>query len=41
MITEIENNFKMGEDTQKGRFLTFTLGRETYGIEIKYITEII
>lgn len=29
------------EDTQKGRFLTFIIGKETYGIEIKYVTEII
>lgn len=29
------------EDTQKGRFLTFALGNESYGIEIKYVTEII
>lgn len=29
------------EDTQKGRFLTFLLGKESYGIEIKYVTEII
>lgn len=29
------------EDTQKGRFLTFALGKETYGIEIRYVTEII
>lgn len=29
------------EDTQKGRFLTFALGKEDYGIEIKYVTEII
>ncbi|MCX7921992.1 MAG: chemotaxis protein CheW [Clostridia bacterium] len=29
------------EDTQKGKFLTFTLGNESYGIEIKYVTEII
>jgi purine-binding chemotaxis protein CheW len=29
------------EDTQKGKFLTFTLGNETYGIEIKHVTEII
>lgn len=29
------------EDTQKGRFLTFQLGEEVYGIEIKYVTEII
>ena len=32
---------EMEEDTQKGRFLTFVLGKETYGIEIKHVTEII
>lgn len=29
------------EDTLKGRFLTFALGNESYGIEIRYVTEII
>lgn len=29
------------EDTQKGKFLTFSLGKEVYAIEIKYVTEII
>ncbi|MDP4109521.1 MAG: chemotaxis protein CheW [Bacillota bacterium] len=29
------------EDTQKNKFLTFTLGEEGYGIEIQYVTEII
>jgi purine-binding chemotaxis protein CheW len=29
------------EDTQKGKFLTFCMGNEFYGIEIKYVTEII
>lgn len=29
------------EDTQKGKFLTFNIGTEFYGIEIKYVTEII
>lgn len=29
------------EDTQKDKFLVFTLGNEFYGIEIKYVTEII
>jgi purine-binding chemotaxis protein CheW len=29
------------EDTLKGRFLTFALGSESYGIEIKFVTEII
>ena len=37
----IDNTMDMEEDTQKGRFLTFVLGKETYGIEIKYVTEII
>ncbi len=29
------------EDTQEGKFLTFTLGKEQYGIEIRNVTEII
>ena len=29
------------EDTQKGKFLIFTLGSEDYGLDIKYVTEII
>ena len=29
------------EDTQHGRFLTFAVGRETFGIEISYVVEII
>ncbi len=29
------------EDTQEGKFLTFSLGSEEYGIEIRYVTEII
>ncbi|QTH40500.1 purine-binding chemotaxis protein CheW [Cohnella sp. LGH] len=29
------------EDTQQGKFLTFALGNETFGIEIRYVTEII
>lgn len=41
MSNEIENNVEMEEDTQKGRFLTFTIENETYGIEIMYVTEII
>ena len=36
-----EENKLMEEDTQHGRFLTFTLEDEVYGIEIKYVTEII
>ena len=29
------------EDTQKGKFLTFSVGKESYGIEIKFVKEII
>ncbi|WZL82967.1 chemotaxis protein CheW [Vallitaleaceae bacterium 9-2] len=29
------------EDTQKGKFLTFCLGEESYGIDIMYVTEIV
>jgi purine-binding chemotaxis protein CheW len=29
------------EDTQKGKYLTFAVGKEHYGIEIKFVTEII
>ncbi len=29
------------EDTQKGKYLTFTVGKEDYGIEIYHVTEII
>lgn len=29
------------EDTQRGKFLTFSIGKEAYGIEIRYVTEII
>ncbi|HEX3023519.1 MAG TPA: chemotaxis protein CheW [Lachnospiraceae bacterium] len=37
---EDSNAFEQ-EDTQKGRFLTFQVSNEVYGIEIKYVTEII
>jgi purine-binding chemotaxis protein CheW len=29
------------EDTQREKYLTFSIGSETYGFEIKYVTEII
>jgi len=32
---------EMEEDTQKGKFLTFSLGEEYYGIDIMYVTEIV
>lgn len=41
MANTIEDNLELEEDTQKDRYLTFSLGKETYGIEIKYVTEII
>lgn len=41
MTNIIEENIEIEEDTQNGRYLTFSLGKETYGIEIKYVTEII
>ena len=36
-----EDVYDMEEDTQKDRYLTFLLGSECYGIEIRYVTEII
>ncbi len=41
MTEYIDETMEMEEDTQKGRFLTFSLGNESYGIEIKYVTEIV
>jgi purine-binding chemotaxis protein CheW len=41
MAEIMEELLEMEEDTQKGRFLTFALGNEIYGIEIKHVTEII
>lgn len=37
----LQTMFDMEEDTQKDRYLTFLLEEECYGIEIKYVTEII
>ncbi|MCT4593673.1 MAG: chemotaxis protein CheW [Anaeromicrobium sp.] len=33
--------YELEEDTQKGKFLTFSLGNEYYGIDIMYVTEIV
>jgi purine-binding chemotaxis protein CheW len=42
MADSIEaEGFELEEDTLKGRYLTFSLGNESYGIEIRYVTEII
>lgn len=39
---DFENfNEKIEEDAQKDRYLTFFLGKESYGIEICHVTEII
>lgn len=41
-MEEIQLNAEINEeDTQKGRFLTFTLGNEYYGIDIIDVTEIV
>jgi len=41
MTDVMDDALELEEDTQKGKFLTFSIGRESYGIEIKYVTEII
>ncbi len=41
MNEALMEQFEMEEDTQRGKFLTFNLASESYGIEIKYVTEII
>lgn len=42
MLNNNESFFiEENEDAQKGKFLTFILGNEVYGLEISYVTEII
>ena len=41
MVDIAENIIEITEDTQKNRFLTFSLGKESYGIDIKCVIEII
>lgn len=41
MSEALENVLEYEEDTQKGKYLTFIIGKEVYGIEIKYVMEII
>lgn len=41
MNKDIMDDFLEEEDTQKGKYLTFELGNESYGVEIEYVTEII
>jgi purine-binding chemotaxis protein CheW len=40
-LIDQEDNFFEDEDGQKGKYLTFQLAGEGYGIEIRYVTEII
>lgn len=41
MVDILNNEEQVVEDTQYGRFLTFTLDENVYGLSIKYVTEII
>ena len=38
---EFEFELEEDDETEEGKFLTFTLGNEAYGLEIIYVTEII
>ena len=40
-MTNLAEELDLHEDTQKGKFLTFLLGDEVYGIEIAIVIEII
>lgn len=40
-VNMIDENVDMDEDTQKGKYLTFVLDSESYGIGINNVTEII
>lgn len=37
----MESNLMLEEDTQHGRYLTFALGNESFGLEIIYVKEIV
>lgn len=41
MPNEVELMMEFEEDGQKGKFLTFFLANEVYGIEIRFVTEIV
>lgn len=41
MAEEEKREFEEEEDTQKDKYLTFALGKEIYGIDIKVVIEII
>lgn len=40
-MADLTQNLEEWEDTQKGKYLTFVVEDEVYGIEIRYVTEII
>ena len=40
-LEEINQTLRPEEETQKSRYLLFSLGNENYGVEIKYVMEII
>jgi purine-binding chemotaxis protein CheW len=39
MLDEVKDDFQ--EDSLKGKYLTFVVGKEAYGIEIRFVTEIV
>ena len=41
MAVKMNEMIVQEEDTQRGKFLAFQLGNEFFGVEIKYVTEII
>lgn len=42
MVDKMEDDLDdLEEDTQKNKYLTFTLGKDSFGIEILFVTEII
>lgn len=41
MVENIQSDLEIEEEAQKGRILTFSLGAVKYGVEIKYVKEIV
>jgi len=41
MDDSIEKAFDLEEDTLKNTYLLFSIGNESYGVEVKYVTEIV
>jgi len=40
-LSNFDDVFETEEDTLKGKYLIFSIGKEEYGIEIRYVTEIV